>query len=219
MAKSKKLLRRITFGTLIVTGAACVVLAGFSVWDYLRSQGGEADMPTSQILTKSVAEPSEKDPGPVKNEYNVPSNQPRAVAIAKLGIDAYVQPAGVDANNQMVAPDNIHFTAWYTGSVSPGETGVSIINGHAGGRYENGVFRFIAKLQKSDEISVQMGDKSWREFRVVSTGAYSTAAAATALFKDDPTIERELHLITCDGKFDDKTQTYDKRFIVVAKAI
>lgn len=200
-------------------GAAFVVLAGFGVWDYLRSQDDKADMPTREILTRTEAEPSEKHPGAVKDEYTVPADHPRAIAIPKLGIEAYVQPVGVDENNQMVAPDNIHFTAWYTGSVAPGEAGLSIINGHAGGRYEQGVFRSITKLIKDDVFRVQMGDKSWREFKVVTTGSYPTSEATKVLFKDDPTIERELHLITCDGKFDDAAQTYEKRFIVIARAV
>lgn len=204
----------------VIIGAACVVLAGLGMWDYLRSQGDDkADMPTREILTHIDPEPSEKHPGAVKNEYSVPVDQPRAIAIPKIGIEAYVQPVGVDEKNQMVAPDNIHFTAWYTGSVAPGETGLSIINGHAGGRYEEGVFRSITKLTKNDIFRVQMGDKSWREFKVVTTGSYPTNEATKALFKDDSTIEQELHLITCDGKFDDTAQTYEKRFIVVAQAV
>ncbi len=220
MAKNKRMLHRIIYSVAVIIGAACVVLAGLGMWDYLRSQGDDkADMPTREILTRTEAEPSEKHPGAVKDEYTVPVSQPRAIAIPKLGIDAYVQPVGVDEKNQMVAPNNIHFTAWYTGSVAPGEAGLSIINGHAGGRYEQGVFRFITKLTKNDVFKVQMGDKSWREFSVTATGSYSTSQATKELFRDDPAIEQELHLITCDGKFDDAAQTYEKRFIVVARAL
>jgi hypothetical protein len=38
------------------------------------------------------------------------------------------------------------------------------------------------------------------------------------LFADDPAIERELRIITCDGNFDDSSQTYDQRLVVVATA-
>lgn len=219
MAKNKPILRRVIYSAVISMGAAFVVLAGFGVWDYLRSQDDKADMPTREILTRTEAEPSEKHPGAVKDEYTVPADHPRAIAILKLGIEAYVQPVGVDENNQMVAPDNIHFTAWYTGSVAPGEVGLSIINGHAGGRYEQGVFRSITKLVKNDTFRIQMGDKSWREFKVVATGSHHTSHATKELFKDDPAIEREVHLITCDGEFDDAAQTYEKRFIVIARAV
>lgn len=61
-----------------------------------------------------------------------------------------------------------------------------------------------------------MGDLSWRQFKVISTSTYPVEDAAAALFKDDPSVSHELHLITCDGAFDDNTQTYDKRTIVVA---
>lgn len=171
-------------------------------------------MPGTEIVSTAAA-PSEKDPGRVRDEYTVPADQPRAISLPNSSVEAYVQKVGIDQNTTMLAPNNIFFAGWYVGSTAPGEKGVSIIDGHAGGRYENGVFRHLVDVQKGDIVRLQMGDRSWREFVVRSMGAYSVADAATALFADDPTIERELHLITCDGIFDDRTQTYDKRFIVV----
>lgn len=174
-------------------------------------------MPTTEILNVTTDKPSEKNPGAVTDEYKVPADQPRAIAINSLGIEAYVQRVGIDINKNMVAPNNIYFAGWYVGSVAPGEKGVSIINGHDGGRYADGVFKHLVNVKSDDIITVQMGDNSWREFVVRSVDTYPVEASARALFADDSHIDRELHLITCDGVFDDRTQTYDRRLIVTAE--
>lgn len=210
--------------TIISIGSAAIgvcllVVAALGIWQYLASRTGSAKMPTDQTLTQTTSTPSEVSPGPVKAEYAVPASQPRAIQIPELNLEAYVQRVGIDATNTMVAPDNIYFTGWYVGSVVPGEKGISIINGHAGGRYEQGIFRDITNLTAGESIRVQMGNLNWREFQVVSAKSYATSEANVALFKDDQSIEKELHLITCDGKFNDHTQTYDRRFIVVAKRV
>jgi sortase (surface protein transpeptidase) len=217
VASRRSSTRFILLSTLISIGVGCLVVASLGVWDYIHTTSPGSSAPSTETLTKTTETPDEKNPGPVAEEYSVPNDQPRAIRIPTLNIDAYVQRVGVDAaSNRMVAPDNIYFTGWYVGSVAPGEAGVSIINGHAGGRYEQGVFRRIVGLKTDDSISVQMGDHRWREFKVKSATSYSTADAAATLFADDPSIERELHLITCDGVFDERSRTYDKRFIVTA---
>ena len=211
--------RSLILSVLVVVAAGLLVLAGLSIWEYFGSRDTGPSMPSNQVLTTTTNTPSEANPGLVADAYTVPADQPRAVQIPGLKLEAYVQRVGVDAANKMVAPDNIHFTGWYSGSAAPGNKGISIINGHAGGRYQDGAFKHIVGLKPGDAIRVQMGDLSWREFTVASAMSYSISEADKALFKDDPTIQNELHLITCDGGFNDKTQTYDRRFIVVAQSV
>lgn len=198
----------------LTVGLLCLLLAAIGFADYWRATGQDTSMPSTEIISVTADEPSEKNPGKVSDEYKVPADQPRVIALPSPGVEAYVQRVGIDQNNVMVAPNNIFFAGWYTGSVAPGEKGVSIINGHAGGRYENGIFRHLVNIKKGDVVRVQMGDSTWREFETVSKDIYSVEVSSKALFVDDPAIEHELHLITCDGVFNDRTQTYDKRLIV-----
>lgn len=217
-AKPKRVPKRWYVASLIVIGAALLVIAGLGFWDYFaRTQTGDP-YPAPQPVTTSTDHPSEKKPV-ISDDYTVPANQPRLIKIPSLDITAYVQPVGIDEKNAIAAPNNIYFAGWYTGSVVPGESGVSIVDGHAGGRYEDGVFRHIATLTEGETLDIQMGDLSWRHFAVVSNDTHELADAAAALFKDYSDVTRELHLITCDGTFDDNTQTYDQRTIVVAKFV
>jgi len=201
----------------IVVGAGCVVFAALGLADYISTTTTGPTKPADSVLT-STARPSEKNPGPVTADYTVAKDQPRQIKIPKLTIDAYIGRVGVGVDGAMATPNNIYFAGWYVNSVTPGANGLSIINGHAGGRYEQGIFRHLGDLSAGDHFSVQMGDLSWRDFTVVSKAAYAVQDAGSALFHDDPSIARELHLITCDGVFDDHTQTYNQRMIVVARA-
>lgn len=210
--QTKKLFLILVF----IVGVVCLVAAGLGLRDYLRTIRQGESMPDTKILSASVDNPDEKNPGDVSNKYKVPADQPRVIDIPSLDASGYVQRVGINHKNVMIAPNNIFFAGWYTGSVAPGEKGVSIIDGHVRGKYSDGIFRHLTRLKKDDAIRIQMGDNTWREFIVEETNIYSAEDATEALFKDDPNIERELHLITCDGIFDKRTQTYDKRLIVTA---
>lgn len=215
MIKSKRARKSLLVATFII-GLACLGAAGFGLWDYLHVKGQGKSVPDTEILSKTVDNPGEKNPGKVSDDYKVPADQPRVIDIPGLGVTAYVQRVGIDQHNVMVAPDSIFFAGWYVGSIAPGEKGVSIIDGHVSGKYEDGIFRHLTNLKSGDVIRVQMGDNTWREFVVASKNTYPVDDSAKALFADDPSIERELHLITCDGVFNSHTQEYDKRLIVTA---
>ena len=203
---------------LVVLAIALLTVSGFGIWDYLKTTRTGDDMPSSEVVS-DVGVVSEKPVTVSDAMYTVPSHQPRTIQIPRLGINAYVQKVGIEKNGAMSTPSNINFAGWYINSRSPGESGVSIINGHAGGRYSPGVFLQIGQLQPTDKLYVQMGDMTMREFSVLSVNTYSVAEASTPLFNDDPLIDKELHLITCDGVFNDQTQSYDKRTVVVARYV
>lgn len=209
--------RRIVLSIIAIVGIAAIIVAVLGMYDYYHTTRSGSTTPGQETVTSDGAV-SEKLVT-VNDSYTVPAHQPRVITIPSLNVDAYVQRVGVTKNMEMATPNNINFTGWYVNNPAPGDKGVSIINGHAGGRYTDGVFKHLNQLKAGDAIKVQMGDLSWREFSVVSATVYPVADATKALFKDDPSIDKELHLITCDGKFDDKSQTYDARAIVVAKLV
>ena len=211
-------LKRFIVGFVVVVGIALVAVGGLWTVDYLRLTRIGEDYPTNAtVMTSSIV--SEKRPDMQKDDYSVAASQPRKIEIPAVNIEAYIQRVGVTSSNDMATPNNLFFTGWYNGSPVPGSKGVSIINGHAGGRYTNGIFRHLNSLNVGSAFRIQMGDLSWRDFEVTSVSSYSVKDAADALYKDDKSIEKETHLITCDGIFDDVMKTYDKRVIVVAKLV
>ncbi len=211
--------RRWLLIVLSVLIVACVTVIGLVVYDYLHVTRAGVTVPEVSQTVNTDDAPSEKDPGPVTKEYTVPADQPRSIRISKLGTDAYVQRVGVTKDNAMATPNNIAFTGWYVNSVAPGTDGLSIINGHAGGRYTDGVFKSLKNLASGDVVQVQRGDLSWHNYEVVSVKTVRVAEANSALYQRNLLFAKQLNLITCDGNFNDAAQTYDERTIVVARGV
>ena len=220
-ARSRKAKKHLLIASVIgVIGLILVTVAALAIIQYILTNSKGGDIPGPETVSVSADIPSEKQPSTeVETVYTVPAHQPRRILIPSLDVSSLVQKVGADKSNVMATPNNIYFTGWYTGSVVPGAEGVSILNGHVGGSYSPGIFSHLKDLKKDATISIEMGDTSKRDFRVVSVASYLVDEAAVPLFADDPEITEELHLITCEGVYDDASKTYDHRVIVVAKLI
>lgn len=216
MPKPRRPYRLVAFVAVFI-GVGCLGVAAVGLMGYFGATHTSDTMPGSSVVTDDAPQPDETRPATIQSSYTVPADQPRVIAVPRFDIESYVQPVSVTSSGAMATPTNIHYVGWYTGSVAPGESGLSILNGHYTGRYDKGVFWRLGDLAKGDEIRVQMGDLSWRVFVVESNATYDTTQANIALFDDQQAINNELHLITCGGRYDDELQTYDERVVVVAR--
>lgn len=203
--------------TRLVALIVGVVLIGIGVnavrkWYKIQHAGVPAG---HTVATVSTDEPSEQLP---PKNYSVTADKPLSIQLPTVKAGGFIQQVGVDKENRMVVPNNVHMAGWYTGSVLPGADGLSILDGHVHGLYAKGIFYNIGKLKTDDKFSVTFGDKSVRRFKVKQVQTVSTKEADTALFVRDKTISKQLNLITCTGKFDKDSKTYDSRVIVVAEA-
>ncbi|MGV9001356.1 MAG: class F sortase [Candidatus Saccharimonadaceae bacterium] len=217
----KKLFQRKQFvGNFLLAsaGLGLLIVGAFAFLNYYSTTHEGPTYPLTDIVTETTTV-SEKPIEVSDSGYKVPANQPRTIEISGIGVKGYVQRVGIDRDGLMSTPNNINFAGWYAKSVAPGEDGLSIINGHVGGKYTRGLFSGLKSLKENDTIRIQMGDLSWRKFSVVSVKTYPVEQAASPLFATDPKIQRELHLITCDGVFDEASQSYNSRTIVVAKYV
>jgi Sortase domain len=204
-------------------GAILVLLGIYSLNPWYRAT--QIEVETSKVLqVDTIVNESTKEPGetpiPVKdNEYLVPADQPRAIHIANLNIVSYIQKVGIDKEKRIAVPTNIHVAGWFTGSVKPGDPGLSIIDGHYGGRYSNGIFYDLHTLEPGNTFSVEFGDKSKRGFIVKTVVEVSKEQAQEILYKRDNSIVSQLNLITCGGEYDNQARTYNDRVIVVAESV
>jgi LPXTG-site transpeptidase (sortase) family protein len=171
----------------------------------------------SETVTVSTDEPDET---PIREDnYEVAADMPRRIVMPSIDTAGYIQRVGVDQHQAIAVPNNVHLGGWFTGSVKPGETGLSIIDGHVQGNYAPGIFKQLEKIRTQDEFEVEFGDRSNKKFVVRSVRTVSAEEANTVLFEKDPAIERQLTLITCGGAFNKETQSYESRVIVVAAAL
>jgi sortase (surface protein transpeptidase) len=174
-------------------------------------------IPTKTVVL-SLHKPSEA-PVSSNNFVKVPADQPQEIIIPSINVDGYIQKVGVDQNNQMAVPNNIYLAGWYVNSVKPGEPGLSIIDGHVLGRYNDAIFKDLINLKLGSTFSIIYGDSSEKSFVVKEIKLLPVNDTAVYLNKKDPNIKSQLNLITCGGNFDRNSQTYDKRVVVKSEGI
>jgi sortase A len=182
---------------------------------YTATNGTDTPPAANSVVTEDSAEPSETKPD--TSNYVVAAKDPRSITIGSIGVDGLIQKVGLTKDNAVATPNNVHIAGWYTSSVRPGEPGLSVIDGHVSGKYADGIFKNLRQTKAGDSFMVEFGDKSNKRFEVVEVRTLPERSSAEYLFTKRNTISNQLNLITCGGKFNKSTQTYDDRVIVVSK--
>jgi LPXTG-site transpeptidase (sortase) family protein len=199
---------------VFLISAGCIL--GFP---YVKSILGSHELPSPEtVITTSLDRPSE-DSVSESLSYNVAANLPRRILIPSLTKTGFIQQVSNDQAGRIASPTNIHLAGWYVKSEKPGDPGLSIIGGHISGAFNDGIFIRLSTMKVGDIFSIEYGDMSTRSFKVKQVRAVSLEEANTALFDHDESLVAQLNLITCDGPYDAKKQTYSDRVIVVSERI
>jgi LPXTG-site transpeptidase (sortase) family protein len=197
--------------TFIITGLG---LLGVLQW-LATTQNPHVEIPAT-VVEVSTETPDETYIADICDRYTVAADHPRVLEIPSLGIRSCVQRVGIDQFGAIAVPTNVHLSGWYTGSSLPGESGVSIIDGHVRGRYRDGVFVRLHELSAGEMVRVQRGSGEYVDFTVKDVARYSVADANEALFAKIEDAESQLTLITCGGQYNEGDGTYSERIIVRA---
>ena len=206
----------------LLYGMAVVVFiigVGASVQGWLANQAVTTQASVlSQHVTRSDDESPSEVPPQVSNNYSVAPELPRMISIPAIQVNARILHLGVDDKNVLKSPSNIFDTGWYLSSARPSDTqGAMLIDGHVSGPTKHGVFYDIKKLKKGDEIIVERGDTRKDTFEVqevVTTLADDVDMAALLRSVDETKLG--LNLITCGGRFNAETNTFESRTQVFA---
>ncbi len=209
-------MRKVVAISVVVVSLVAIV-GGVAVWR-LWPQQLAASHKKATVVTHSTDTPSEEKPGS-DYKWQGSVHDPKRLTVPSINVDAYLQNVGVDQKKEIAVPDNIHLGGWFVDSVRPGSKGLSIIDGHLNGPTADGVFIKLDKVKVGDTYTVTFGDDSKRTFRVVKVATVDLEDAASVLFSQEPSIERQLTLITCGGQWDSKARLYDKRVIVISEAL
>lgn len=174
----------------------------------------------AEVITYSTNQPSEEKPDESFKWKGGPED-PKKITIKSIGVDAYIQNVGVDQNNEVAVPNNIHIAGWFNQSARPGESGYSVIDGHIDGvTQRTGVFAKLPDVSEGAEIVIEFGNGTQKVFRVFEVTELSANDAPARLFSISPDKnQRQLNLITCVGNYDKKTKRYDKRYIVASELV
>lgn len=170
-----------------------------------------------ETVTYSTDTPDESKANADTYSWKGAENDPKKLRIQSIGVDAYVQRMGVDQNNKIAVPNNIHLTGWFTNSQQPGQDGLSIIAGHVTGKKGDGVFKHLGDMKAGDLFEVETGSGAIKHYKVIEVKQMKESESADYLFSQKPNTKSQLNLITCGGRFDSSAHMYDDRVIVVGE--
>jgi hypothetical protein len=143
---------------------------------------------------------------------------PVSVEIPAIGVHSVLLHLGVKPDGTMQVPPvqrRPNAAAWYKYSVTPGQIGASVIEGHVDTDQGPAVFYRLGALRPGDLVNVRLANGITAVFRVTGVRQYpkSKFPAKTVY---GTTRFAGLRLITCGGAFDYATNQYLSSTVVFA---
>ena len=146
-------------------------------------------------------------------------SMPVSIDIPAIGVHSVLLHLGVEPDGTMQVP-SLHRTpsaaAWYKYSVTPGQIGTSLIEGHVDSKQGPAVFFRLGALRPGDLINVRLADGITAVFRVTGVRQYLKSTFPAKTVYRDATRFAALRLITCGGAFDYATSQYLSSTVVFA---
>jgi len=143
---------------------------------------------------------------------------PVSVDIPAIGVKSRLLRLGVNSDGTIRVP-SLYPTpgqaAWYKYSATPGQIGVSVIEGHVDAHKGPGVFFRLGGLRPGDIVDVRLADGITAVFRITGVRQYlKSKFPANTIYA--ATRYSALRLITCGGNFDYRTGHYLSATVVFA---
>jgi hypothetical protein len=176
------------------------------------------------ITQVHAPQPSASAAGAIAGRVHGPwlrRSAPVSVDIPAIGVDSGLLRLGVTAAGDIQVPSLYNQSseaAWYKYSATPGQIGVSIIEGHVDNYQGPAVFFRLGALRPGDRVEVLLADGTTAVFRVTGVREYlkSRYPAKTIYGVTD---YAALRLITCGGAFDYNTGHYLSSTVVFASLV
>ncbi|MFH8606856.1 class F sortase [Streptomyces sp. NPDC018029] len=193
---------------------ALVLLTGLAL---IRNGSGEFDVGPPQPASAAAADraPESGDGAPAPLTFS-PAER---IRIKGIQVDAPIMQVGLDSEGWVDAPPpgDPNLAGWFTGAVSPGETGTAVVVGHVDNQQGPAVFYGLGSLKKGQRVEVERRDKKTATFEIYGVEVFD---------KDNFPGERvygnsgtpELRVITCGGGFS-KHAGYDGNVVVFARLV
>ena len=151
------------------------------------------------------ASPAPPEPLPAcKAEGPTAENRSQLLTLCQVGHSVGVPPLG-----------DLNLAGWFDCTVTPGQTGPSLIDGHVESYAGRSVFFNLKNLKLADQIRVLRTDGTTAVFRVTWVQIVAKAAFPWRAVLG-PTSYPALRLVTCGGPFDSLTGHYIDNIIVCA---
>jgi sortase (surface protein transpeptidase) len=148
----------------------------------------------------------------------LPRALPTHLDIPSIGVHTDLLQLGLNPDHTVQVPplSRNSLAGWYKYSPSPGQLGPSILLGHVdSAEYGPAVFFRLGALRPGDTLSVGRADRTVAVFRVVRVVSYPKEHFPTLEVYGN-TDAAALRLITCGGRFDFSTRSYESNIVAFA---
>jgi hypothetical protein len=186
--------------------------------------GGTLAVSVALLTQRHAPQPSAAAAGAIGSAPRGPwlrRSAPESLAIPSIGVQANLLHLGMTTDGLIQVPSlytQSEEAAWYKYSVTPGQIGASVIEGHVDTYQGPAVFFRLGALRPGDLVDVNLADGTTAEFRVTGVREYlKTRFPARAIF--GATDYAALRLITCGGTFDYATRHYLSSTVVFASLV
>jgi hypothetical protein len=156
---------------------------------------------------------------PTTGQIGAQQADPVRVTLARLKIDAKMDPLAVDEVTQELQPPSYGRAGWYKAGPEPGELGRAVIAAHLDNKTGHDVFWPLKKARKGDKIVVDTADGTKLTFVVQAVETHKRSSFPTSRVYGGPRKISELRLITCGGTYDKANGGYQSNVVVFAKAV
>lgn len=132
-----------------------------------------------------------------------------------INIDAPIESVGLAADGSMEVPGNPAHVGWFNKGTLPGAIGSAVIAGHYG-IWKNGevsAFQNLEKLSVGNIISIEDENGIATNFKVKEIKKYDPSSDASEIFISSDG-KSHLNLITCNGIWNEATQSYSQRLVI-----
>ncbi|WP_340561032.1 class F sortase [Streptomyces sp. GSL17-111] len=143
---------------------------------------------------------------------------PTAVAVPRVGLDATVEPVGVQADGTVEIPDAPQAAGWYRFGTAPGASdGSAVLVGHVDFETgELGEFAALYDVRRGDTVRVDRGGAPAARYEVTARAVVDQDELPRELFRrDGPHV---LTLITCAPPYDEE-DGYRNNLVVTAEPV
>jgi hypothetical protein len=113
--------------------------------------------------------------GPAASDLSVQRSLPVSIEIPAIGVTSRLQHLGLDSDGTIQVPSLTATpgqAAWYKYSATPGQVGVSVIEGHVDTRTGPGVFFRLGALRPGENVDVRLADGTIAVFRITGVRRY-----------------------------------------------
>lgn len=190
---------------LIVAGAGCVMVLLLVVGVYAAKP---------RVSENASAGPLPTAPA---QQASIGAGVPVRLKIPAIGVDAPIDAMGLTDAGDMASPSGGRETGWYKNGPHPGNEGSAVIAGHYG-QWQNGegsVFDKLHTLKPGDKVYVVDQGGVTRAFTVREARLFGRDDEASSVFISSDRAAH-LNLITCQGEWNAKDETYADRLVVFA---